>query len=130
MIFVDTSVWIAAFRGRDQPLVEHLAHLLDEQAVALSAPVHLELLGGGTAQQQRQLRRTLSALPIFYPTRDTWALLERWVVRAVEAGERFGIGDLLIAATASERGGEVWSLDSDFRRMQKLRLLRCHQPGK
>jgi predicted nucleic acid-binding protein len=124
MIFVDTSVWVAAFRG--QAPMRDLNVLLDRQQVALAAPVRLEILGGASAKTFATLHRVLSALPVFYPTRDTWDLLDTWVTKAASAGQHFGIGDLLIGAIASERGGQVWSLDADFRRMAKLKLIRTY----
>jgi predicted nucleic acid-binding protein len=70
----------------------------------------------------------LSALPLLYPTDDTWRALDGWIERAASAGQRFGFGDLLIAALASETGSLVWSLDSDFARMEALALVRCYEP--
>lgn len=126
MIFVDTSVWIDAYRGgvRAAPL----ADLLDRRAVALASIVRLEILGGASKATLPQLRRTLSALPTFAPSADTWTLLDRWIERTVAAGEQFGAADLVIAALASERGGQIWSLDADFARLAKLRLVRLWKP--
>lgn len=92
--------------------------------MALAAPVHLELLSGASNATHAKLRRVLSALPIIFPSRDTWKLVEGWIERAVQRGERFGLGDLLIGAVAAERGGLIWSLDSDFTRMARLRMVR------
>lgn len=129
MIFVDTSVWVAAFRGKDAVSPSHLGQLLDAGEVALAGPVRLELLSGATAVDLRTLRRALSAVPTFFPTRDTWTLAERWLERTTRAGVRVGVMDLLIGALAAERGGAVWSLDADFTRLARLRLLKVHRPG-
>jgi predicted nucleic acid-binding protein len=48
---------------------------------------------------------------------DDWAALGR------DRGERFGVGDLLIAALARESGALVWSLDVDFVRMERLTFI-------
>jgi len=128
MIFVDTSVWIEALREEPGPTARRLSALLDSAQVGLAAPVRLELLSGAPRASLTRLRRVLSALPLYYPTRDTWSLVERWVETAVAKGQRFGLGDLLIGAIAAERGGEVWSLDADFARMARLKFLRCHVP--
>jgi predicted nucleic acid-binding protein len=124
VIFVDTSVWVAFFRGTDAAVAATLSRLLDDDLVGLAAPVRLELLGGASAAALPPLRRTLAALPVFYPTRDTWELVDGWVNRAVARGERFGLGDLLIAACAAERGGLLWSLDQDFARLARLGLVK------
>jgi predicted nucleic acid-binding protein len=88
--------------------------------------VRLELLGGASRRTLPTLRRVLSALPIHYPSAATWRTLDQWAERAVGAGERFGFGDLLIAAIAAERGGAIWSRDADFGRMARLGFIELH----
>jgi len=130
MIAVDTSVWIAAFRSRTGREAQVLQQLLDADEVALPVPVRLEILGGASAADRPRLRRALSALPVLYPVDATWMLLDGWVEQAAAAGQRFGLGDLLIAALTVENGSLIWSLDADFTRMESLDLVRCYAaPG-
>lgn len=119
MIAVDTSVWVAALR-REGEQARMLRTLLDADEVLLAMPVKIELLSGTSKRHRSALRSGLSALPIAYPTDDTWRLMEGWTDRAASAGASFGLGDLLVAAIASEAGALVWSLDEAFRRMGRL----------
>jgi predicted nucleic acid-binding protein len=119
-------VWIAALRTSDGVEARVLQQLLDADEVALPVPVRLEILGGASAVDRPGLRRGLSALPLLYPTDDTWRLLDGWVEQAAARSQRFGIGDLLIGALAAETGSLVWSLDADFARMERLALVRCY----
>jgi predicted nucleic acid-binding protein len=123
VILVDTSVWVAALRSFESREAERLRSFLDEDRVALAMPVRIELLTGASAQDQRRLRRLLSALPLWIPGDSTWRLIDSWLEPAAKAGERFGVADLLIAATGAERRASVWSLDSDFQRMASLNFI-------
>ena len=123
MIIVDTSVWIAAQRQSQGEISRTLLSLLDADEVALALPVRLELLAGVGKADRRRFLRALSALPVLAPTEDTWQPLDEWVSRAADAGERFAVTDLLIARLAEEIGGLVWSLDADFVRMERLKLV-------
>lgn len=123
MIVVDTSVWIAALRSATGREACVLQTLLDADEVGLPIPVRLEILSGASVGDRKRLRRVLSALPLIYPTEATWRVLDRWIDKACAAGERFGFGDLLVAALAQETGALVWSLDSAFARMERLKFI-------
>jgi len=119
VIAVDTSVWIDFFRGR-QPVAAKLSDLLDKYEVALPVPVRIEILSGAGRVEQVRLGRLLSALPLLYPTDTSWRRMEGWVMKSAAAGQRFGIGDLLVAAVAVDHDAAIWSLDSDFKRLEQL----------
>ena len=131
MIFVDSSVWISAFRDRKSPEAVGLSRLLDSDEVALSIPVYLEVLTRAVTREKRyHLRRALSALPVFYPSMETWDRIGTWIERAATRGARFGIRDLLVASIAAERSARVWSLDVDFERMDRLfQFVGLYRPG-
>lgn len=120
MICVDSSVWVAALDDAAGPEASHLAELIEVDEVVLPAPVRVELLAGASRKDLGPLREVLAAVPPAIPDGATWSRIESWVTKAVGAGQRFGLADLLIAATAAGQGARVWSLDADFGRMQKL----------
>ena len=126
MIFVDTSVWIAADRNPAGTEADALRSLLVADHVEIALPVRLELLAGVPSQRRRAFQRALSALPVAYPTDDTWMLVDEWVPKAVDAGRRFAVTDLLIAALAYERGALVWSLYRDFDEMEQVGFVRLY----
>jgi predicted nucleic acid-binding protein len=128
VICVDTSVWVAALRRGGSAEARHLFELLDTDDVALAAPVRAEILCGASRRERAHLRVVLSALPVFYPDAVTWDRIDRWIDQAGEAGERFGVTDMLIAAIAVEQRASIWSLDRDFTRMARLRFLALHCP--
>lgn len=128
MIFVDTSVWIAALRSAPSAEARHLRALLEADLVGLPVLVRLEILTGASQRDAPKLRRSLSAFPQFTPSAETWNRIEEWVDLARKKSDRFGIADLLIAALAAEANAEIWSLDDDFRRLGRLGLVRLHVP--
>jgi predicted nucleic acid-binding protein len=126
VIVVDTSVWVAAQRRPAAETAQTLLKLLDADEVALALPVRLELWAGIAKSDRRRFERAFSALPVLVPTEDTWQPLGDWIARAADAGQRFAITDLLIARLAEEIGGLVWSLDNDFERLARLKLVRLY----
>ena len=124
MIIIDTSVWISAIRNPGSRDDLTLRGLIDADEAGLALPVRIELLASTKAKNRKELRGALTALPVVFPSDETWAVVEHWVETAAEQGERFGVSDLLIAALADELGALVWSLDKDFERMEKLKFVR------
>ena len=128
MVCVDTSVWVAALRDETGPEALALERLLDDDAVAMPAPVRAELLSAMPVGDFVRYRRLFSALPMWFPTKETWIRMEVWLEYAVQKGERFGMADLLIASISVEKRARLWSLDRDFSRMSKLRLIEVYEP--
>jgi predicted nucleic acid-binding protein len=128
VVVIDTSVWIEALRRARSREAGVLRALLDADEAALVVPVRAELLSGASNADRPRLRRGLSSLPVIYPTADTWGLIDKWIDRAGRAGERFGLGDLLIGAMARESGALLWSLDADFERMERLGFVARYLP--
>ena len=120
MICADTSVWIAALRDRTTPTAVHLSELVEADEVVVPAPVRIEVLAGAPKRELAALADGFVGLVSAVPDVATWERVARWVAEAVAAGQRFGVVDLLVAATAAERGASLWSLDGDFARMEKL----------
>jgi predicted nucleic acid-binding protein len=103
-----------------------LNRLLDADDVVLPLPVRIELLAGVARSARDELKRSLAALPVVVPTDQTWSLVQAWTESAANAGFRFGLTDLLIAALAEEVGALVWSLDADFQQLAALNLVRLY----
>jgi predicted nucleic acid-binding protein len=119
-------VWIDVARRATSPRAGVFQRLLDADEVALALPVRLELMSGIARKHRSAFKRTLSALPILWPSEDTFRLVESWIEPAADAGFRFGVTDLTIAALASELDALVWSLDADFGDMETLGLVRLY----
>ena len=128
MIVVDTSVWVRTLRAGTSPEADLLRSLLDADEACLAVPVRVELLMGASRLDRPRLRRVLSALPMVYPSDETWRVIDAWVDIASAAGQRFAFADLLIGALAREAGSLVWSLDADFERMSRLGLVDLYEP--
>lgn len=127
MICVDTSVWVEAMRDAKSAAAAGLRELIDQDEVALAVVVRMELLEGAKTEDRRRLRRIFSALPCYYPNQATWKLIDQWLDRAADEGQRFGIADLLIAAMAAENNASIWSRDKDFDRMAKIGFIELHK---
>jgi predicted nucleic acid-binding protein len=129
VIAVDTSVWIAFFRGPDRRTPVRHRDLLDADAVGLPAPVRVELLSGTSRAEFPRLRRLLAALPVGYWTAATWLRIDRCLEVAVARGESFGAGNLLIASLAAKHRWALWSLDHDFVWVARLGWVELHAPS-
>jgi len=128
VIVIDTSVWIAAKRDANVRAV--LQALIETDEAALPLPARLELLAGTPRKDRRAFLNSCQGVAQVVPTEQTWKPLPGWIEQAADAGHRFSLPDLLIAALAEEIGGLVWSLDTDFERMEQLDIVRLYSGGR
>ena len=126
MIVVDTSVWISALRDPKSPEAKGLHSLLDADEVALPVSVRSELLMGVTGATRKKLADRLGALAMLYTSDQTWRTLDSWTERASKDGQFFSLGDLIVGILAAEIDALVWSIDKDFERMEKLKLVQLY----
>jgi predicted nucleic acid-binding protein len=119
-------VWISALRDPHAAEAGVLRGLLDADEVALPILVRSELLMGVSGATRKHLTDRLSALSVLYPTDETWLTLDSWTERASRSGHTFSVVDLMVGILASDVGALVWSLDKDFERLEKLKLVRLY----
>jgi len=128
LIIVDTSVWVAYFRGTD-PLIQHaLDGLIDDDRVAIVPPVRLELILGCRKTQRTLLIGRIEALHHLPVTEQTWALAEKLSLDMRGAGTTPGVVDVLIAAATSQHKALLWTLDKDFAPLFRGKHIRAFSP--
>lgn len=117
MIVVDSSVWIARFRGEPSPSVAKLDHVVDPTTLLVGDLVLFEVLQG--ARDERHAERIARALGAF----DAVSMTDPGLALAAARYSRFlrsrGVTirktiDLLIATFCIERGHALLHQDRDF----------------
>lgn len=129
LVLVDTSVWIAYFRGGDREVESNLDELIDADLIAVTPPVRLELILGCRKSQRASLMKRIDALYSLGIHDSTWELAEGFAMQLRQRGVTLGVIDALIAAAVSEQGACLWTLDRDFDPLFKRKLVRPFQPN-
>lgn len=118
MILVDTSAWIAFFRGHE-PLASRVDAAIDADDAALCGPVISELRRGFVSEAERKrllpLLGTLHALP---EPPELWADAGDLGFALRRKGVTVKTLDLLIAVWALHAGVPILTADGDFASMQ------------
>lgn len=120
LVVVDTSVFISHFRGHKEETFKEL--LLNDQ-IYLSSFVRLELLQGVKQSEYKQLNRVLSGLHEIPFSKTIMEEAEKILNKVKSKGLVVGIVDLLIAAESNVHRCPVYSLDSIFEKLAKMRLV-------
>jgi len=121
-VLIDTSIWVAYFRGRDHDLVESVKDLVKTQRAALCGVVLSELLAGVKVKKdQDTLKQTLDALEYLETSMTTWILAGEMSSNLRRQGIGVPLTDLILAALAIENDYELFTLDNHFYRVPKLK---------
>ena len=118
---VDTSVWIEAFRGRDQRLRETVDKLLDQERVVLCGLVELELLQGFRADERALFASLFEALPYAEVDRQDWRAAGFLQAGLRSRGITIPATDALIAALCLRHDLSILTLDKHFDQIPQLR---------
>ena len=119
MILVDTSIWIDYFNLTNKKLYLELRQMLEEDFICISIVTKLELIAGASKKNHSKFSSALNILITYYPELEDWQLIESWVAEAKKDGFHFQLSDLLIASAAKRNDCKIFTLDSDFKRMEK-----------
>ena len=129
MIVADTSAWIEFLRDTGHPIVAALEKALQDQEVAVTEVVVMELLAGARSPRHlRELRSRILALPMLklngLADYEEAALIYR---TCRQSGETIrAMTDCLIAVAALNAGASILHADSDFRAMARHTELQIH----
>lgn len=120
MILVDSSVWIAAWRGADERIVATLSQLVESEAAAMNPLIRVELLQGAKdAGHQRALQALITPIPIL-SLEDIWEDVPRYALRWRSHGVTLTTIDAIIATQSIATRYALWSLDKVFTRIEGL----------
>jgi predicted nucleic acid-binding protein len=119
-VLVDTSGWIAFFRG-DRDAVNRIDPLLRSGEAALSGPVYAELLSGARTRSAFEvLRSLLGSLEWLEEPAVAWDRVAEARFALARQGVQASLVDLLIAVTAAEAGAALLTRDRDFGRIARV----------
>lgn len=120
MVLADTSVWISYFRSSSGHEGDLLETLIEAGEAAICGPVLAELLGGADDAQRASIGDTVGDLPWADLDRAAWQEVGVVARRLRQAGGMLPLTDLTIAVAAARAGYALWSLDSDFERIEPI----------
>jgi predicted nucleic acid-binding protein len=118
---IDTSVWIRADRRKQNEFRDRLKGLVISVSAYICWPVRVELLMGAKDEERfKVLDEQLSILPHLSMTDKTWLESASIGRKLARSGQTVPVVDLLIAAAAIEAGMTLWTVDTDFKRVQSV----------
>lgn len=114
-VLVDTSVWIAFFRGKSPALTEHIGALLKSGRAVFSGIIALELIRGAKGQKELQtLYDAFDLMQCMEVNDKTYVSAGKLGYDLARKGLTISVVDLLIARTAMENGLSLMTYDEHF----------------
>ena len=121
-VFVDTSVWIDFFRGRNQAVLASVRALIRSEQAVLVGVVLAEVLQGVRSAADRQRVEGLEALTYIEMTRPVWERAGDLSKLLRQQGQEVPLTDVVVAALALEHDLSIFTTDPHFSRIPKLKL--------
>jgi predicted nucleic acid-binding protein len=127
-ILADTCIWIEFFRGKS-PFSDELRRLIQKGALVISGPIVFELLQGAKNKKDADLIKEVTrGLPLLEVTHEIWLSAGDLYFDLRRKGITIPPSDVLLSAIAVENNFPLFTIDSHFDHIPKLR--RHSVPGK
>ncbi len=117
MILVDSSVWIAFFRGVGN--AQDLNDLIDSNTLCINEIILTELLPSLIRRGEDNLKDLLLSLSIFKLNIDWNGIINMQTVNFKNGLNGIGIADLIIAQNIIQNNLHIYTLDKHFTEMSK-----------
>jgi len=126
-ILIDTSVWIAYFKGGDSHLSTKVDDILTSSRVSVPKVVIAELIQGARTEKEiAVIEEFVNAFNLIDQSDGTWVKAGRLSFSMKRKGVSMHLVDCYIAVTAFENDCTIFTLDKHFqniKRFIKLELL-------
>lgn len=116
-VLVDSSVWVAYFRGADN--VSSLDGLIEEDLIVINDLILAELTPSLLMRGERKLVKLLHDIERPFLTLDWEGIVKMQVICLRHGVNKVGIQDLIIAQHAIQNNLALFSLDKHFLLMSK-----------
>jgi predicted nucleic acid-binding protein len=125
MILVDSSVWIAYFKGDDRALP--LNELIDSNDLCLNHLILAELIPSIVQKREIALKDLLLAINTIDMKVNWQELIDMQIVNLSNGINNVGIADLMIAQNAMHNGLELFTLDKHFLLLSQYHKLKIYK---
>jgi predicted nucleic acid-binding protein len=125
MILVDSSVWIAYFKGDDRALP--LNELIDINDLCLNHLILAELIPSIVQKREIALKDLLLAINTIDMKVNWQELIDMQIVNLSNGINNVGIADLMIAQNAMHNGLELFTLDKHFLLLSQYHKLKIYK---
>jgi predicted nucleic acid-binding protein len=133
-VFIDTSVWVEYFRGRDAALCDRVEQLVMDGRAGCDGVVLGELLHGARGvREAEEIRKAFLALHVYSDTLDVFAEAGHLGAELRRKGVTIPLTDCVIAAQARRENLTLLTADRHFAAMAghaRLTLELAPTPGK
>ncbi len=129
LVLIDTSGWICFFsrRGYDE-IKKVISTLLDEDRVAITGPILIELVQGvRTEKEKEDIKRYMRGIHWLPVMDDHWHKAAELAFNLRRKGITSSAMDTLIATLAMEYGCHLLHKDSHFEFISRNSPLKCYQ---
>ena len=130
LVLIDTSVWILSLGRAAQPAVKkRVSELLEENRVAITPIITLEILGGARTEEEfNRLKSRLDALHQILLGKSEWEEATRIAFRLRRQGKAIPYTDILIGTAAIQAQALLLHADQHFGMMAESTVLLQESP--